>query len=135
MQHNMLKLTKKLEYALIALRHMHLKGKVLSSSKEISQMYMIPREVLAKVLQKMVKLNYVEAVKGPSGGYKLRQSLDGVNLTQFIEEMEGPLGVVDCSMNIECNQMDNCNIRMPINKINENMRLFFNKIRIIDITN
>ena len=131
----MLKITKKIEYALIALRHMHLKGEALSSSKEISQMYMIPREVLAKVLQKMVKLNYVEAVKGPSGGYKLRQSLDGVNLTQFIEEMEGPLGVVDCSINIECNQMDNCNIRIPINKINENMRLFFNKIRIIDITN
>ena len=131
----MFKLTRKSEYALIALRHLQRNDDMLSTSREISQMYMIPREVLAKVLQKMVKLNYVEAVKGPSGGYKLRQSLNGVNLTQFIEEMEGPLGVVDCSMNLECNQMNNCNIRMPINKINENIRSFFNKIRIIDITN
>ena len=131
----MLKLTRKLEYGLIALSHLRMKRNIISSSKEISQMYMIPREVLAKVLQKMVKLDYIDAVKGPSGGYKLRQSLDGVNLTQFIEEMEGPLGVVDCSINIECNQMDNCNIRIPINKINENIRSIFNKIRILDITN
>ena len=130
----MLKLTRKLEYGLIALRHLRMKRNIISSSKEISQMYMIPREVLAKVLQKMVKLNYVEAVKGPSGGYKLRQSLDGLNLTQFIEEMEGPLGVVDCSMNIECNQMDNCNIRMPIKQINSNIRAIFNGIQLGDIT-
>ena len=53
----MLKLTRKLEYGLIALRHLRMKRNIISSSKEISQMYMIPREVLAKVLQKMVKLN------------------------------------------------------------------------------
>ena len=53
----MLKLTRKLEYGLIALSHLRMKRNIISSSKEISQMYMIPREVLAKVLQKMVKLS------------------------------------------------------------------------------
>ena len=130
----MLKLTKKLEYALIALRHMHMQGDTLSSSKEISQMYMIPGELLAKTLQQMARLDYIDAVQGPNGGYKLCQSLDYVNLTEFIEDMEGPLGMIDCSINKECIQLDNCNIRMPMNKINENIRSIFNNIRISDIT-
>ena len=130
----MLKITKKLEYALIALRHMHLKEESLSSSNEISQMYMIPRELLAKTLQQMARLNYIDAVQGPNGGYKLHQSLDDVNLTKFIEEIEGPLGMVDCSINMNCTQLNNCNIRMPMNKINENIRSIFNNIRIADIT-
>ena len=129
----MLKITKKLEYALIALRHMHLKEESLSSSNEISQMYMIPRELLAKTLQQMARLNYIDAVQGPNGGYKLHQSLDDVNLTKFIEEIEGPLGMVDCSINMDCTQLNNCNIRMPMNKINENIRSIFNNILIKDI--
>ena len=129
----MLKLTKKLEYGLIALRHIQLKGDVLSSSTEISQKYMISRNLLAKILQKMAKLEYIDAVKGVNGGYRCKQSIIGLNLTRFIEEMEGPLGMVDCSINLDCEQITNCNIRLPINKINENIRSIFNKIKIEDI--
>ena len=130
----MMKLTRKLEYALISLRHMQIKGDTLSSSKEISQIYMIPGELLAKTLQQMARLEYIEAVQGPNGGYKLHQSLNNLNFTKFIEQMEGPLGMVDCSINMDCSQFNNCNIRMPMNKINENIRSIFNNIRITDIT-
>ena len=64
----MLKLTRKLEYALIALRHMQDKGDSLSSAKEIADMYLIPHELLAKTLQQMARLNYIKAAQGPLGG-------------------------------------------------------------------
>ena len=130
----MLKLTRKLEYALIALRHMQMKGGTLSSTKEISDMYTIPRELLAKTLQQMAKLKYIDAVQGPKGGYSIDKSLFKINLTQFVEAMEGPLEMVECNISTECIQMPNCNIRMPINKINQNIRSLFNKINITDIT-
>ena len=130
----MFKLTRKSEYALIALRHLQMNDTLLSSSKEISQMYMIPRQVLAKVLQKMVKLNYIDAYKGVNGGYKLKKSLKKIRLAEFIEKMEGPLGLVDCNINDNCDQIDYCNIKMPINKINENIKSVLNKIKIADIT-
>ena len=130
----MFKLTRKSEYALIALRHLQMNHNALSSSKEISQMYMIPREVLAKVLQKMVKLNYIDAHKGPSGGYKIKKSLKEIRLAEFIEKMEGPLGLVDCNISENCEQIQYCNIRMPINKINENIKSVLNKIKVADIT-
>ena len=130
----MLKLTRKLEYALIALRHMQMKEEALSSTKEIAEMYTIPRELLAKILQQMSKLNYIKATQGPQGGYRIQKSLTKISLTQFIEDMEGPIGLVDCNINSDCIQLDNCNIRMPIKQINSNIRAIFNGIRVGDIT-
>ena len=131
----MLKLSRKLEYALIALRHMQMKGGTLSSTKEISDMYTIPRELLAKTLQQMARLEYIDAVQGSQGGYRIHQALEKINLTQFIEDMEGPIGIVDCNINSDCVQLENCNIRMPIKQINDNIRAIFNDIPITDITN
>jgi len=130
----MLKLTRKLEYALIALRHMKMRGGGLSSAKEISDIYKIPRELLAKTLQQMARLDYIDAVQGPHGGYHIQRALSKINLTQFVEEMEGPLEMVECNINSDCKQFNTCNIRMPINKINQNIRSIFNNINITDIT-
>ena len=131
----MLKLTRKLEYALIALRHMQMKGDALSSTKEISDKYTVPRELLAKTLQKMARLKYINAVQGARGGYRIKKTLEHISLTQFIEDMEGPMDMVDCSITSDCIQINTCNIRMPINKINQNIRSIFNDIPITDITN
>ena len=130
----MLKLTRKLEYALIALRHMQMKGDMLSTTKEIADMYTIPQELLAKTLQQMARLKYIDAVQGPRGGYRIDNLLAKLNLTQFVEEMEGPLEMVECNINSDCIQLNTCNIRMPINKINQNIRSIFNNINITDIT-
>ena len=131
----MLKLTRKLEYALIALRHMQDKRNTFISTKEIAGMYLIPQELLAKILQQMAKLNYIKAARGPQGGYRIRKGLTEISLTQFIEDMEGPIGIVDCNINSDCVQLDNCNIRMPLKQINKNIRAIFNGIRVGDITN
>ena len=130
----MLKLTRKLEYALIALRHMQDKGDSLSSAREISDMYLIPHELLAKTLQQMTRLNYIKAAQGPLGGYRIRKGLTEISMTQFMEDLEGPIGIVDCNINSDCIQLDNCNIRMPLKQINSNIRAIFNEIRVGDIT-
>ena len=83
----------------------------------------------------MARLDYIDAVQGSRGGYRIHKELANINLTQFVEELEGPLGMVNCSISNDCIQLDNCNIRMPINKINDNIRSIFNDIPITDITN
>ena len=130
----MLKLTRKLEYALIALRHMQDKGDTFISAKKISDMYLIPQELLAKTLQQMARLNYIKAAQGPRGGYRIRKGLTEISMTQFMEDLEGPIGIVDCNINSDCIQLDNCNIRMPLKQINSNIRAIFNEIRVGDIT-
>ena len=52
----MLKITKKVEYALIAIKHLQEHQDKLVPVSDISASYGIPKEILAKTLQKLVYL-------------------------------------------------------------------------------
>jgi len=131
-----LKLTRKTEYALIALRHLRLVDldKVVSA-KDIAARYNIPQSLLAKVLQELSRQDYIEPIQGPKGGYKLKVKLDMITMTQFFEMMEGPLGLMDCYFDSNCELLDSCNIRTPINQLNESMRTMFDNMTLSDVTN
>ena len=131
----MLKITRKAEYALIALRHLiSVKDGELATVKEISTQYEIPQELLAKALQQLARAKVIEATKGPSGGYKLVRDPHEINMTNFFEILEGPMGIMDCYFDSGCNQLSACNIRTPINRINDSIRTIFNKMTLADIT-
>jgi Rrf2 family protein len=131
----MLKITRKVEYALISLRHLQQKEKgQLSSAKEIAEAYSIPQELLAKILQHLSREKIIEAVKGPAGGYKITTDPNTINMTKFFELMEGPMGIMDCSLDSSCDQLNACNIRTPINRINDSIWAMFDKMTLADIT-
>ncbi len=131
----MLKITRKVEYALIALRHMQSKKlDELTSAKEIATQYGIPQQLLAKTLQQMSKDGIVEAVQGPAGGYRILANLDHISLKDFFEKLEGPLGLMDCYFDSDCIQISTCNIRVPIQRINDNMRNMFSQLTLREVT-
>jgi len=131
----MFKITRKLEYALIALRYIQgqSEDKVVSA-KEISGVYRIPLQLLAKILQELTKHNILEATQGAHGGYKLKKSLDQMNLTALIKILEGPIGIMDCSIDTKCVQLDICNIRKPINRVNDAIISMFDNLTLSEIT-
>ena len=131
----MLKITRKVEYALIALRHLQAnKEGQLSSAKEMAEAYGIPQELLAKILQRLAREDIIIAVKGAAGGYKLVTDPNTINMTKFFEIMEGPMGIMDCYFDSGCNQLHTCTIRTPVTRINESIRSMFNKMTLADIT-
>ena len=67
----MLKLTKKADYGLIALKHLAVKAPESSSAKEIADTYGIPLALLSKILQKLAKASFLMSEHGTNGGYKL----------------------------------------------------------------
>ena len=81
----MLKITKKVEYALIAVRHLKETPKDLVPVSEISNLYGIPRELLAKTMQQLASKNIVKSVKGPRGGYRPTLQSSETNLNDFFE--------------------------------------------------
>lgn len=129
----MLKITKKTEYALIALSDIE-NNNDLVRSIDIAKKYNIPKELMAKTLQLMSKIGYIKAIKGPHGGYKSNIKLEDISLKKFIESIEGPLGLIDCQINEECIQIDSCNIKKPIKRINDNLLNFLDNISLIEIT-
>ena len=129
----MLKITKKTEYALIAIRHIE-DNKILVSSNDIAKRYDIPRELMAKTLQLMAKAGYLKAIKGPNGGYKSQISLENISLREFMESIEGPLGLIDCYTSKDCKQINACNIKDPIKRINNSLLNFLDNISLVEIT-
>ena len=131
----MLKITKRTEYGLIALSHITSSPKgMLVSSSNIANQYNIPKELMAKTLQLMAKAGYLKAIKGPSGGYQANIKLRNISLKDFIESLEGPLGLADCNINDQCKQITACNIKEPIKKINDNLLHFLDNISLMEIT-
>lgn len=128
----MLKLSRKTEYALMALRHLREKSG-LTSAKEIAGTYNIPGELLAKTLQHMAREGIVETVQGPHGGYRLKADLETICLSDFIELLEGPVALTDCSIDQDCEQLSTCTIRTPIHRINDTMKNVFNKVTLAEV--
>ncbi len=131
----MLKLTKKIEYALIALQHMQGKNRNdITSAKEIAENFDLPISLLAKVLQQLAKNKIIMPIQGPNGGYQLNKSLDKIKLNDFIEIIEGPVGLVDCLHDPDCGHMGTCNIRLPIERVNNTIKDLFSNMTLADFT-
>ena len=61
----MLRLSKKSDYALMAMKHLALRGdRGSSSAREIAEMYDIPIELMAKVLQRLVQRGLLASHQG-----------------------------------------------------------------------
>lgn len=131
----MLNLTRRTEYGLMAILYMIDKADdTLASAKEISESYNIPREILAKVLQRLAGNNVIIAVKGASGGYKLNKPVNEISLTSFIEAVEGPIGIVDCIQDKgqRCDPIKNCNIKHSMRNVNKKILQLMDGITIED---
>jgi len=132
----MFKLTKKIEYALIALQYMQInKRKNVSSAKKIAEHYDLPLSLLAKILQQLAKHKIVQPVQGPNGGYRIINPLDKIMLKDLVELIERPIDIVDCLKEPDCSHIGNCNIQMPIERINAKINKLFSTMTVADITN
>jgi len=131
----MLKISRKVEYALIALRHFQNQDQSkLTTAKELANIYGVPKELLAKVLQCLSKNDIIHAVKGPYGGYRLAKDPKTIKMTDFFEIIEGPMGIMDCYFDSGCNQLTNCTIKEPINRINDSIRSIFDNMTLAEVT-
>ncbi len=110
----MLKLTKKADYGLMAMKHLA-EHPGSSSAKDVADAYGIPQEALAKILQKLVKSGLLRSQHGSNGGYTLARDASKISAFEVIRAIDGPLFITSCvTVRGECDQSDRCNIREPL---------------------
>jgi Rrf2 family protein len=134
----MLNLSKKIEYGLMALRHMaSLPNGTVVTAKEISEKYNIPFELLAKILQKLTHEGLIISYQGVRGGYLLGRTADQIKLSNVFQAIEGKLNValVNCEAeNPEtCNIFSTCTIKDPLVKIQHKINTMFDEMSISEI--
>ena len=132
----MLKISKKTDYALMAIQYMASKGTDrVVNTKEIAEEYKIPVELLAKVLQKLGKKGLIASQNGPKGGYVLAKTPAAISVLSIIQAIEGQVGITECYHNEEsqCVQMARCNIRTPIRNIQNSIYGLLDSMSIEDM--
>jgi Rrf2 family protein len=117
----MLRLSKKTDYALMAMRHLALSPeRGASSAREIAERYDMPVELLAKVLQRLVRHGFLRSHQGTRGGYLLARPPGLISIADVIQAIDGPVAVTACSSETDtCDQYEKCNIRDPLWRIKD----------------
>jgi Rrf2 family protein len=117
----MLRLSKKADYALIAMKHLAVREKGGSSNaREIAEQYDIPIELMAKVLQRLVRRGLLVSHQGTRGGYHLARTPGQISVADVIQAIEGPVVVTACTLDdAQCEQFAKCNVRDPLFKVRE----------------
>jgi Rrf2 family protein len=122
----MIKLSRKVEYGLISLLHMDsVRYPGLATAKEISEIYDIPAPLLGKVLQTLVRAGLTESEQGAKGGYRLKKPVEDMSLGEIVEGLDGPILIAACCDDAKpCRQQPACNIRTPVQRIQEELMGF-----------
>ncbi len=115
----MLRLSKKADYALMAMKHLAIKSSS-TSAREIAEQYDIPIELMAKVLQRLARSGLLTSHQGTRGGYTLARPTESISVADIIQAIDGPLTVTACSTQDEqCEQFTKCNVRDPLWRVRE----------------
>lgn len=117
----MLRLSKKADYALIAMKHLAQHSHTTSTcAREIAEQYDIPIELMAKVLQRLVRTRLLASTQGTRGGYTLSRPAATISVADVIEAIDGPFTVTACSTEKhDCDQFGKCSVRDPLWQIRE----------------
>jgi Rrf2 family protein len=132
----MVRLSKKSEYGLIAIRHIAAHAGDIVTAKEISDVYRIPYELLAKVLQKLAKAGLVVSHQGVRGGYTLARRPSEVPVAMIIHAIEGAQPMIAQCMSegpASCGVFSVCTIKSPLSKVQANIDRAFSTMTLAEI--
>jgi Rrf2 family protein len=131
----MLRLTKKADYGLMALKYLAEHPEAMSlSAKDIAEAYHIPQQLLAKILQRLVREGLLRSHAGMNGGYTLSRKPNEISAFEVIRAIDGPLFITSCvTVSGLCDLTNICTIKEPLARVNESISELLKSIRISDL--
>ena len=132
----MMKLTKKADYGLIALKHLAQYGHLGSvSAKDIADCYGISPALLAKILQKLARHGFVQSHHGTRGGYLLARDPAAITALDVIRLIDGPVLLTACETpRGACGHTERCNVREPLRRVHDTILQVLRSLTISELT-
>jgi Rrf2 family protein len=131
----MLRLTKKADYGLMALKYLaEHAGQSSLSAKDVAEAYRIPPQLLAKILQQLAREGLLRSHAGMNGGYTLARAPESITAFEVIRIIDGPLFITSCVTDSgTCDLTNSCTIKEPLARVNDSISDVLKKIRISDL--
>jgi len=97
------------------------KGRV--GLREISKTQDIPHHFLSKILQKLVKFEILNSVKGPRGGFELLRPAEHLTLYQIVEIIDSSKMFDRCGIGLKtCSDLSPCPIHNDYKLVKDKIR-------------
>lgn len=144
----MLRLTKKADYGLMALKYLAEQAASSAgaapssgapssgaqSAKDIADAYHIPPQLLAKILQTLARGGLLVSSAGTNGGYSLARPASEITAFEVIRTIDGPLFITSCiTIHGTCDLDSHCTIKEPLRKVNDSIKDLLSGIKISDL--
>lgn len=131
----MLKLTKKFEYGLLAVRYIaQMRNGDVATAKEVAEQTGISYELTAKILQQLAKAEIVSSVQGVKGGYRLNKPASQISFTEIADAVDDPIQLIDCAENPSgCSAFSGCGIKKPLTQIQTRFREIFSETKVAEL--
>jgi Rrf2 family protein len=128
----MLKLTKKFEYGLMAVRYIaSTPNGDVATAKEISEKTGISYELVSKTLQQMTRAELLSSVQGVKGGYRLNKPAAAITFSEIADALEEPIELIECETG-GCSAISLCGIKKPLSKIQQQFRAIFDEATVAE---
>lgn len=128
-------LSRKTDYALLILLHLHQKHGE-SSAREIADGYHLSRAFVANILKELCQKGFVASHRGVKGGYALARPVDEVKLVDLIEALDDPFRFAECNSEApddDCSMFQSCPLKGPIAEVHQRIRGVLNTLTLADV--
>lgn len=142
----MLTLTRKTDYALVALAELASaegvrggeSGRSGVSARELAERSDAPPAVLRNLLKSLASAGILESERGSRGGYRLARSAGSVSVAEVVEAVEGPVRLASCcggaGDGVEgCGIEDRCRVRSAVRLLNARVHEMLRATSIADL--
>lgn len=136
----MFSLTRKTDYALVALAGLARPELSRASSRDLAERFDLPLPLLRNILKRLTNRGLVISSRGPQGGYRLARDPARITLAELVEAIEGPVQLAVCCRpdkdvagQAACELEGSCEVQQPVRRINRLMRSVLNSITLAQV--
>ena len=134
----MLQLTKKTDYAILALSFLAQRPDEKCAAREIAEQFNVPSALLMNVLKTLCQGELVRSIRGAKGGYVLAREANSISLADIITVIEGPVAFVQCATKTKdgkgpCDLAGTCPVSRPVRKVHKQLSEFLRNVSLAQI--
>ncbi|MEI6122140.1 MAG: Rrf2 family transcriptional regulator [Bacteroidota bacterium] len=108
-------------------------GEVNMNVIRLSELTGASKNHIAKVMQHLVKFNFVRSTRGPAGGFVLNKAPSEISLLDVYEAVEGDMALADCPFDKQICPFNKCLMNGIVHRITDELKEYFKNQKISDL--
>ena len=133
----MIKVSKMADYAVVVLASLARSDDALMTASGVSAKTGLPEPTVAKVLKLLSRGNFLDSVRGATGGYKLAMPPEKISVAKIITAVDGPISLTSCVDDTDqsCGYSNRCAVKGRWNGVNYAVRGALESVTLADMMN